>query len=43
MFGVNFLQAGYRIDRSLLASEFRLRTKIALPIATLEPNLLLNQ
>jgi hypothetical protein len=32
MFGVNFRQAGYRIDRSFLVSEFRFRTKIALPI-----------
>jgi len=31
------------IDRSFLASEFRFRTKIALPIATPAPNLLMNQ
>jgi hypothetical protein len=43
MFGVNFRQAGYRIDRSLLVSEFRFRTKIALPITTLVLNLLMNQ
>jgi hypothetical protein len=43
MFGVNFPQAGYRIDRSFLVSEFRFRTKIALPITTLELNLLMNQ
>jgi hypothetical protein len=43
MFGVNFRQAGYRIDRSFLVNEFRFRTKIALPITTLELNLLMNQ
>jgi hypothetical protein len=34
MLGVNFRQASYRIDCSLLVSEFRFRTKIELPIVT---------
>ena len=32
-----------RIDRSFLVNEFRFRTKIALPITTLQLNLLMNQ
>jgi hypothetical protein len=43
MLGVRFRQAGYRIDCSFLVGEFRFRTKIALPIATLGLNLLMNQ
>lgn len=43
MLGANFRQAGYRIDCLFLVSEFRFRTKIALPIATLGLNLLMNQ
>jgi uncharacterized Zn-finger protein len=35
--------ANDRIDCSYLVSEFRSRTKIALPISTLELNLLMNQ
>jgi hypothetical protein len=35
--------ANERIERSFLVSEFRFRTKIALPIATLGLNLLMNQ
>jgi len=34
MLGVSFRQASYRIGCSLLVSEFRFRTKIALPITT---------
>jgi hypothetical protein len=33
MLRVNFRQASYRIDCSILVSEFRFRTKIGLPIA----------
>jgi hypothetical protein len=43
MLGVNFGQAGHRIDCSFLADEFRFRTKNALPPVTLELNVLLNQ
>jgi len=43
MLGVNFRQAGYRIDCSFLVSEFRFRTKTASPIATQEQHLLMNQ
>jgi hypothetical protein len=43
MLGINFRQAGYRIACSFLVSEFQFRTMIALPIATPELNLLMNQ
>jgi hypothetical protein len=36
------MPANDRIDCSLLVSEFRFRTEIALPIATLELNFLMN-